>query len=94
MNFGLCLMELGNLAGAENCFKKVIGINPKDSAARVNLGNIHLAKLELDTASDYYKRAFELNPKEINALYNLGITEGKRNDFSRSIDWYSKVLEI
>ena len=78
MKFGLFLMESGNLVKAENCFKKVIQINPSNSAARVNLGNIYLAKLELDTASDYYKRAFELNPKELDAPYNLGIIEGKK----------------
>ena len=81
MKFGLFLMESGNLVRAENCFKKVIQIDPSNSAARINLGNIHLAKLELDTAYGYYKRAFELNPEETDAPYNLGIIEDKRNDF-------------
>ena len=83
MNLAVILMNTGNLDKAEVCLKKVLQINPSDPSAKVNMGNIHLARLELDSACVYYKQALKLNPTEINALYKLGITEGKKNNFRK-----------
>ena len=47
------------------CFNKLIDINPKDSEAYYNLGNIYNNQKIYDKANECFKKAKEFTEKEL-----------------------------
>ena len=60
---GLAQLERGQLAEAEQQFKKVIALAPRDASGHANLGLTYLRGNRLDEAESELKRARKLDPR-------------------------------
>ncbi|MDX1411995.1 MAG: tetratricopeptide repeat protein, partial [Nitrospirales bacterium] len=79
---------------AEQQFKEVIRLNPKDAEAHLNLGVIYANMNRLDDAEQAYQRAISLNPNLADAYYNLGVFyEYHRNDPQKALVYYQKYVD-
>ncbi|MBQ9076543.1 MAG: AAA family ATPase [Muribaculaceae bacterium] len=61
---GLALMDAGDDAGAEECFRNVLAIDASDYNAAFQLGNIFMKRDELYDALNWYLLAIDCNGKE------------------------------
>ena len=62
-NYGMILINLGELKKAENYTRKAIRINPNYAMGYSNLGNIFQRYGELKKAEVFMQKAIELDPK-------------------------------
>ena len=93
-NYGMILVNLGELQKAEIYTRKAIEINPNFAMAYSNLGNIFQSLGELQKAEIFTRKAIEIDPNFAMAYFNLGNIRkdlGKRKD---SLDSYLRVIEI
>ena len=71
-NYGMILINLGELKKAEIYTRKAIGINPNYAIGYSNLGNIFQRHGELQKAEVFIRKAIELDPNFSMAYFNLG----------------------
>jgi predicted O-linked N-acetylglucosamine transferase (SPINDLY family) len=64
--------QAGDLAGAEQEYLRVIGLDPGHADAWSNLGSVRAALGRFEEAAACYQRALQLRPKHAAALFNLG----------------------
>ena len=65
--------QKNNLQDAQNCYQKVLQIDPNHENANNNLGVIFKELGEYQKAKDCYEKAIEINPNYVNAHNNLGV---------------------
>jgi tetratricopeptide (TPR) repeat protein len=68
---GLLEKRQGRYAEAEEWYKKALQQNSKFSEALCNLGNVYLAKKQIDLAIASYQKAIELDPSQGAYHFNL-----------------------
>ena len=93
-NYGMILLNLGQLQKAEIFTRKAIEINPNYAMAYSNLGKIFQSLGELQKAEIFTRKAIEIDPNFAMANFNLGNIRkdlGKRED---SLDSYLRVIEL
>jgi len=91
---GVLFQEQGKSQEAEQQFKEVIRLNPKDAEAHLNLGVIYANMNRLDEAEQAYKSAISLNPQLVDAYYNLGVFyEFHRNDTQKALAHYHEYVK-
>jgi tetratricopeptide (TPR) repeat protein/glycosyltransferase involved in cell wall biosynthesis/ubiquinone/menaquinone biosynthesis C-methylase UbiE len=69
---GDCLLQTGDLAGAENYYKGAISAGGVSSAPHMGLGTISLIKGDLNKAKAYFEKAVTTSPENPEALAGLG----------------------
>jgi tetratricopeptide (TPR) repeat protein len=68
---GVAEFKTGKTADAEKSFNAAVKANPKDTASLVYLGQIALARKDLDTAISMLNRATAIDPRQASAWYLL-----------------------
>jgi tetratricopeptide (TPR) repeat protein len=68
---GVAEFKTGKTADAEKSFNAAVKANPKDTASLVYLGQIALARKDLDTAISMLNRATANDPRQASAWYLL-----------------------
>jgi tetratricopeptide (TPR) repeat protein len=86
-------MQSGQLSLAEEDFRRVIAIDPKSSAAYVNLGVTYMREKRWDDALVELHRAESLSPDEPGIHLNIGLAYYRKNDFSTAIEPFSAALQ-
>ncbi len=84
----------GNYVQAENIWRKVIQLNPKDADAYTNLGNALSDQGKLDEAIAAYRQALQLNPKYAYAYTNLGVALSDQGKLEEAIAAYRQALSL
>jgi tetratricopeptide (TPR) repeat protein len=64
--------EAGRVEEARGMYEKIVALDEDHAGARVNLGNIHLARGEREQAVEAYRRAVGARPGSAPAHYDLG----------------------
>jgi tetratricopeptide (TPR) repeat protein len=72
-NLALGLASSGNRAQAKNLLQQAISIDPKHTAARLNLGNLYLLEGAAGPAQIEFETALRLDPANPMAHNNLGL---------------------
>ena len=93
-NYGMILLNLGELKKAEIFTRKAIEINPNFAMAYSNLGNIFQNLGELKKAEIFTRKAIEINPNFAMAYFNLGNIRKDLGKGKDSLDSYLRVIEI
>lgn len=63
----------GALAQAEQAYRIVLSVDPRQSVAHYRLGNIAFRRGQHLQAAQYFQRTVELAPRNAKAHYNLGV---------------------
>ncbi|WP_153109977.1 tetratricopeptide repeat protein [Propionivibrio limicola] len=69
---GVCLTESGDVAGAQDAYRKALAISPDFAEAHANLGLLLERNAQFDAAEHHQRRAVEINPQQPQFLINLG----------------------
>jgi len=86
-------LQNGQLAVAEEDFRKVIALDPNSGAAHVNLGVAYMRDKRWDEALAELRKAKTLSPDESGIQLNIGLTYYRKNDFSSAIGPFTEVLQ-
>jgi tetratricopeptide (TPR) repeat protein len=70
---GAAQAKLGNIARAENLFKKELELNSARSDAYYNLGLIHIQQNRVADAICDYENVIKIKPEDVQALNDLGV---------------------
>ena len=79
---------------AEQGFKSVLQVEPRNIAALSNLGVIYSRTNRADEAITFYRRALELSPNDKALLLNLGLVYLRREEHSRALPLFAHVVAI
>ena len=79
---------------AEQCYKKILEIEPYDINALLNLGVISERKNDLNEAKRIYLNVIKIQPENPNAFYNLGVVYWKEQNWEKVIENFRKTLEL
>ncbi|MBI4550624.1 MAG: tetratricopeptide repeat protein [Candidatus Latescibacteria bacterium] len=83
-----------DLDGAEREFQRALDINREESEPLVRLGEVALAKGDLDRAQDYLTGATRLNSKAVEAYYLRGYIRWKRGDRGGAVALFKTALKL
>src|SRR5271163_1657865 len=75
-------IQSGDLSLAEEDFRRVIALDPKSSAAYVNLGVAYMREKRWDDALAQLQKAESISPDEPGIRLNIGLAYYRKNDFS------------
>ncbi|MDC3019578.1 tetratricopeptide repeat protein [Prochlorococcus sp. AH-736-E15] len=93
-NYGMILLNLGELQKAEIFTRKAIEINPNFAMAYSNLGNIYQTIGELQKAEIFTRKAIEINPNFAMAYFNLGKIFQTIGELQKAEIFTRKAIEI
>lgn len=79
---------------AEELYRRIIGIMPRDSVAHFNLANLLSAQQRVDEAEKYLERAIALDPGFAEAWYNLAHLLEAREDVAAARQCLERAVEI
>lgn len=82
-----------DLDAAEREFHRTLEINREESEPLVRLGEVALAKGDLDRAQDYLTGATRLNIKAVEAYYLRGYIRWKRGDRPEAVKLFKTALK-
>ena len=91
---GQLCQKQGKLTQAEDAFKKVVELNPKNDRVYTQLGFLYTAQGEIFLAEDAFKKAIELNPKNDSTYAGLGGSFLKQGKLSQADDSFKKAIEL
>ena len=90
---GLSHQSQGNIKDSITCFVTALNRNPKNIAARNNLGNSYKYANQLDLAENCFEECKNEDPNYLPSIVNLANLKTITNDFDTAIDLYLKVLK-
>lgn len=86
-------LEGGEFAVAEDCFTRVIAIDPGSAAAHTNLAVAYMRERKFDDALRELARSRSLKPGDPGVDLNLGLAYYRKNDFASAIAPFRRSLE-
>lgn len=91
---GLCLMEMGRLEEAKECFLDCLGKIPNDYNAKINLALIFTKTGEYEKAADLYRSSLVRFPNDITTINNLALCLAALGRYDEAIGYCEKGLAI
>ena len=82
------------LENALDAYRVALALDPKLTAAMVNMGTIYFAGRQFDKAEKYYQMAVDANPKYALAQFNLGNLHDEQGDTEQALHHYLLALEL
>ncbi len=86
------LLELGDMKGAVESYKKAIDVNPENYLAFCELGAVYYKMGKPDNALFYLKKSLDLNDDYYLTHYNLGLVYNRIGKSSLARREYEKVI--
>jgi tetratricopeptide (TPR) repeat protein len=82
----------GDLDTAEQCFRRVLGRNPRDPGATANLGVVYMRRRDWTKALAYLRRAERLAPKVAGIRLNEGLAYYRQGNYEAAIAPLASVV--
>jgi tetratricopeptide (TPR) repeat protein len=79
---------------AEGAYRRALELDPRLANALVNLGNLRLARGDLDEAEGLYRRALVADPRLAEAPYNLGYLLAERGRHREAAEAFTHALRL
>jgi predicted O-linked N-acetylglucosamine transferase (SPINDLY family) len=79
---------------AADSYRRALQLDPKNSSAAAGLGNVLLAKMDLDGAVAAYRRTLELQPDSVEAFNRLGIALKEQGLIDESLDCCESAINL
>ena len=90
---GLSLQSKGNIKDSIGCFQMALNNNPKNIAARNNLGNSYKYANQFNLAKDCFEECIKNDPNYTASIVNLANLKVIINDYEGAIKLYKDVLK-
>lgn len=90
--WGYCLEDAGEYAGAVSHYEKALELDPYHAGALFRMAYNYDLEGEDEKAIEYYERCKELSPTFTNVFINLGTLYEDRGDYERAILCFETVL--
>lgn len=87
-------LEIGNVHGSEEFFRKVVRISPTIAECHKGLGDIHMLKEEYNEAMNCYEKALDIDHNDVAILNSMGLVLVKQGLFADGIQKYALALSI
>jgi tetratricopeptide (TPR) repeat protein len=94
MDYAVTLERTGNNSLAEQQFKRVIALDPNDSAAYVDLGGLYVQENRSDEAIQCFQQAIKKDPNDSNSFYNLAVLYQLKGRDDLALPLYRDVLRL
>jgi len=92
---GESFIDKGDFNGAEEMFKKVVELNPRNDQAYVELGRLYRLHHNVNNeAENLVRQAIELNPRNSQAYVELGECYLSREAYSQAEEMFKKAIEL
>jgi tetratricopeptide (TPR) repeat protein len=91
---GLQHLQAGKYQQAERIYCQILELEPNNSEAYKNLGDILLNQGKLEEAIAHYQQAVSLNPQDANSYFNLGLVFQIQALFEEAIAYYQQFLTL
>ena len=85
MNYGVALLQKGNLDSAEMYFVRAKNLVPNYANIFINLAAVKGAKGQRDSATIYYQKALELMPNNVVTYYHYGKHLAEGSQFEQAL---------
>ncbi len=92
-NLGCAFKDRGDLISAKREWERTLDIDPNNSQALNQLGNVYYISDFPVKARDYFIKAVQMNPGNSEAQYNLAITLEKLNEPGEALAHYEMFLK-
>src|SRR5215472_8607076 len=86
-------LAAGNYTSAEEGFRRVLTLDPKNVSALANLGVVYSKTHRYARAIDAYNRALRLSPKNPGLELNLGLVYLKQEDYRHAKPYFQELHE-
>ncbi|NBV99711.1 MAG: tetratricopeptide repeat protein [Proteobacteria bacterium] len=94
LDLGLALYQLKKYNALEECYLRLLSINPDSSTYNCNLGVTYSEQNQLEKAIDCYKKALVINPENADAYSNMGFALKRQNKIFEAKECYFKAIEL
>ena len=91
---GIKQHNAGSEIEAINTFNAAIKLDPENTDAWANVGNVYNALGNYDRAIDALNKAVELNPQNAYAWVCLGSSYNSKDDFDKAIECCNRAIKI
>jgi tetratricopeptide (TPR) repeat protein len=91
---GMQALKGGQLSKAEDMFRRVVTLDPKSSAAYINLGVTYMRERRWDDALTELHRAEALSPNVPGIYLNIGLAYYRKSDFDAAIKPFTETLKL
>ena len=92
-NFGIALVEAGDVNAAMEQFQTILVKKPGHNDALYNMGNIMAGKGNAAEAREYYEKAIKQDPKRAEPYYGIGLMLVNEGKLEEALDVYRKGLK-
>lgn len=89
-----CHYKKGNLAQAQEFFKRSLDTYPDDELVAYNLAEVCFARKQTDESIQYYSRAIEISPYWSDPYYKLGYAHLNKADYEKARAAFQKFLKL
>ena len=86
-------LQHGQLTLAEECFRRVVALDPGSASAHTNLAVTYMRERRWDDALAELDRAQAIKPGDPGIELNTGLAHYRKNDFASAIDPFEKSLQ-
>jgi Flp pilus assembly protein TadD len=93
-NLGLCVLDEGDLEGAEQEYRRALVLDPSHATAWNNLGALMLRRERREEARDAYMRAVALDPRSAPMHRNLAKAYEALGEFERAESQLNLALQL
>ena len=94
VNLGRVYRDQGNLQLAEQAFRRAVVLDPTNSEAHNNLGNVAYRLKDCSTAEYELSQAVSLDPQSLSAVSQLGITMFECGDVKAAVPKLEAALKL
>ena len=91
---GRAARELGRPEAAEELFRQVMALDPRNTEPLLELANLRVMQQRYEEADVYLRRARELRPRDPATFHTVAEALRKQNRYEEAIASYRAVLEI
>jgi putative PEP-CTERM system TPR-repeat lipoprotein len=84
----------GDIASAENLFKKALQLDPASVDPRLNLAKVFLQKKDFAQAKKYLQEVISIDDKEIEAYYLLANIETSQGNREAALAAYQNIIQV
>ena len=91
---GVAAVEEGDIDGAEQVFRGILEIDPRNAEALNGLGVICSSRGDLDSAEKHFRHAVEIDGANANYQKNLGFVYAARGRLKRAVRALNEVVRL